>query len=308
MVRAVVAANRPSIDRRGGAVPARESVGARWLPRALLAAALALVVGPACKRQHYGVGEVPDLGYPTCPVEQGAAAAGSAAAANPAAWAPARVERRLRSGSNDTRQTIVERFSIERRGCLWAVTERQEWPMQIADVEALFDEQLRPVRVWRRITAPSSKRADGMADTKRFEFRTPNITIKHRSNEGRVAFEELRAPRKPEVLIGPGRGMISVWLRRARLKVGEKTREAVLDFRGVEKISDITLRRDPDVFVEGLGRTARVYTFLGRETVFADDDDVVIGDLAGLVPDDRAPGRAPPPMPTFQPIDPVGTP
>ncbi len=42
-----------------------------------------------------------------------------------------------------------------------------------------------------------------------------------------------------------------------------------------------------------MGRTVRVYTFFGKETVFADDNDVVIGDLAGMRPSDTAdPSRA----------------
>jgi hypothetical protein len=277
--------------------------------RGLALAALLLPLGlAACKRQHFPVGPVEELGYPSCPAGSGSGAPAAAASASPLEKTTTLVDRKLRSGEGDPRQTIVERFRVEKRGCLYALTTRQEWAMQIADVEVLYDEGLRPLRIWRRLTSPSSSRPDGSADIKRFDLRTPQITTKQRELTGRVSYEELRAPQKPTALIGPGRGIISMWLRRAKLQPGQKVREPALDFRGVEKVADTTLMRLPDQRVEGLGRVARVYTFLGRETVFADDDDMVLGDLAGLVPDERAPQPAPPAMPTFQPLDPVNTP
>jgi hypothetical protein len=66
--------------------------------------------------------------------------------------------------------------------------------------------------------------------------------------------------------------------------------------------------RQPDRHEESLGRTVRVYTIYGREAVFTDEHNVVIGDLAGLVPWDQSTLPAPPPMPTFQPADPRTTP
>jgi hypothetical protein len=265
-------------------------------PLALLATAVALLAAPACKRQHHATDRVPDLPYPTCP-------AGTD-------MAPAVVaDHRLRSGTGDTRQAIVEHYRIERRGCLFAVVTRQEWPMQIADVEVLYNEALEPLRIWRRLTIPGSKRPDGNADIKRFDFRTPEVTSKHRNDAGQIDAEILRGPKAvPKVLIGPGRGLISVWLRRARLAPGQKVREAALDFRGIEVISDVTLQRLPDVHLDWLGRTARLYTFLGREAIYADDDDNVIGDLAGLVLAEKASIAAPRSLPTFEPLDPVNTP
>ncbi|MCC6644908.1 MAG: hypothetical protein IT374_04965 [Polyangiaceae bacterium] len=262
--------------------------------RRALAAALALALGaslPSCKRQHYAAETLPELPYPTCegPTE-------------------ALYETTLMSGANDTRMPIVERFRWERRGCYFAAVVRQEWPAQIADVEVVYDGELRPLRAWRRLTMPHSPRADGGADTKSYELRTTPIGVRHRALSGAVDLETLRAPRAADVVVAAGRGVIGVWLAKAKLGVGEKTRAGVLDVRGVEKLEQGALERLPDRRVEALGRTVRVYTFFGKETVFADEHDRVIGDLAGLV-DARAAGRAvPPPMPTYAPIDPARTP
>lgn len=260
----------------------------------LLAAALLAAV-PACKRQHYPVDQVPDLGYPTCP--EGVDMAPSVI-----------VDRKLRSGTSDTRQPIVEHYRIEKRGCLFAAITRQEWPVQIADVEALYTEKLEPLRIWRRLTIPGSRRPDGNADIKRFDFRTPEITARHRDDKGQVDSEILRGPGRPAALLGPGRGILTMWLRKARLAPGQKVREPVLDFRGIEKISPVTLMRLPDQHLDWLGRSVRVYTFLGRETIFADENDTVLGDLAGLVLDEKAPPPSPRSMATFEPPDPVNTP
>lgn len=261
----------------------------------LLIAAALLLLAPACKRQHHAVDQIPELPYPSCP---------PGVDMTPSVL----VDRKLRSGQADTRQPIVERYRVEKRGCLVAAITRQEWPMQIADVEVLYQEDLTPLRIWRRQTVPGSKRPDGSPDFKRFDLRTPQITVKHRSDQGAVDFEELRGPGKPVALIGPGRGLLSLWIRRARLQPGQKIREIALDFRGVEKVAAVTLQRHPDRHLDWLGRTAQVYTVLGREAVFTDDDGFVLGDLAGLVLDEKAPGPSPKPMSTFEPPDPEHTP
>jgi len=86
-------------------------------------------------------------------------------------------------------------------------------------------------------------------------------------------------------------------------------REHVLDMRELlETLRPVTLRRDPDLYVAALGRTVRVYTVYGRESVFADESDTVIGDLAGMLPADRVTTPAPLPMPRYGEPDPVHTP
>jgi len=52
----------------------------------------------------------------------------------------------------------------------------------------------------------------------------------------------------------------------------------------------------------------RVYTFFGQDTVFADENDVVIGDLAGMRPDESLTTPEPSPLPTYGGADPVHTP
>jgi hypothetical protein len=91
--------------------------------------------------------------------------------------------------------------------------------------------------------------------------------------------------------------------------VGGRTTELVLDFRDmVESLEEAVLRRDPDMYEPSLGRSVRVYTFFGRETVFADEHDVVIGDLAGMRPSDSVPTPEPDAMPMYGEPDPAHTP
>lgn len=260
------------------------------------AAALVISAMPGCKRKHIPAASVEELGYPRCPP--------SGAEPKPPELL---ASGDLRSGSNDVRSTIVERFRIERRDCHVVATVRQEWPHQIADVEAVFDREGMPLRVWRRWTNPLSKRPDGNADLKRFDFRTPTISAKHRADTGVIDFEHIHGPR-PKALIGSGHGLLTMWIQRAKLEVGHKVREPAFDFRGVEVAKDVTLMRHADKDEPTLGRAVRVYTIYGREGVFTDENNVVIGDVAGLVPFDKSPLPMPRPMPSFEPPDPAGTP
>jgi hypothetical protein len=288
----------PSSSRRG---PQASIFAALFLAPLLLG-------GVGCKRKHVPADSIEELGYPTCPTSSAAALASGSGSAGAAPTAPTLVAQGdLRSGKNDTRGMVVEHYRIEKRDCLIVATVRQEWPHQIADVEAVFDADGLPLRVWRRWTNPLSRRPDGNADVKRFDFRTPTVSAKHQNDSGVVDFEHIHGP-KPRALIGSGHGLLTVWIQRAHLEVGQKLRESAFDFRGVETAKEVTLMRQPDRVEESLGRTVRVYTIYGREAVFTDEHDVVIGDLAGLVPWDLSTLPAPPPMPTFQPADPRTTP
>jgi hypothetical protein len=110
-------------------------------------------------------------------------------------------------------------------------------------------------------------------------------------------------------IVGPGRGIITAWLKRERLPVGGKTSELVLDFRDmIESLEMGTLERQEDLYEPSLGRRVRVYTFFGRETVFADDDDVVLGDLAGMRPSGSLSTPEPEPLPAYGGADPSHTP
>jgi len=180
-----------------------------------------------------------------------------------------------------------------------------------------YDASLAPLWAWKRMTIAGSKREDGNADTRRYELRTGDVFIKRRDPAGEVTLQKLlpggRAPipegAKLGALVGPGRGIITAWLQRAKLPVGAKTHELVLDFRDmVESLEEGLLERNEDRLEPSLGRTVRVYTFFGRETVFADENDVVVGDLAGLRPSDSLSTPEPPSLPAYGGPDPEHTP
>lgn len=253
------------------------------------------VVAMGCKRKHIAVASVPDFGYPSC--DGGVGGAGELLASGS-----------LRAGPNSNEPTVVERFELRRRECLTVLTGRQEWLRQSTDVEIVYDADLLPLRAWKRMTIPGVARADGSADIRRYELRGSEVTITRRVAGGATTYEILRGPR-PTVVIGPGRGLLTAWLRRARLQPGGAVREHVLDMREMlEKLAPVTLRRDQDLFVAAIGRTVRVYTVFGRETVFADEHDTVIGDLGGMLPSELVRSPAPPPMPMYGAPDPVHTP
>ena len=268
----------------------------RPLARPLALAACLLASAGCGRRQHFAVERVDELAYPGC-------ADGSDRGA-PEVLA----EERFRSGPTDTRGVLLERTRVERRGCLRVVTLRQVTGMQIADVEAVYDENLLPLRLWRRYAVPQPGKGAASTDLKRFDFRTPELSVKHRDEHAKIDFEVLRGKGGAPVraLIGPGRGLLTIWLWRAKLEVGQKLRERVLDFRGIEVLRDVTLMRHEDRDDAALGRRVRVYTIYGREPFFADENDVVLGDLAGLLP---AGPEVDPMLPVpLEAPDPIGTP
>jgi hypothetical protein len=184
-------------------------------------------------------------------------------------------------------------------------------------VEVRYDATLAPLWAWKRLTMAGSRRPDGNADIRRYELRTGDVFIKRRDPDGQLTLQKLlpggrRAVEpgtKVGAVVGPGRGVITAWLRRAHLAEGGKTRELVLDFRDmVESLEEATLERMPDQLEPSYGKKVRVYTFFGRETVFADDNDVVIGDLGGMRPSDTLSTPEPPSLPDFGGADPVHTP
>lgn len=270
----------------------------RWAQSLLVAAALGSVFAPlsfSCRRRHIPVASIPELPYPRCGERE--LPPGEVIASG-----------RMRPGPTSLDKNVVERFEIRRRDCLYVLTVRQEWPLGTADMEVVYDKDMLPLRAWKRMTLPGVPRADGYADIRRYELRTPEVTLKRRRPDGQVEREILRGPR-PKVIIGPGRAVLTMWIRRARLPVGGRVREVALDIREqVEQIREVTLRREPDLYQPWLGRTVRVYTIYGRESVFADDNDVVIGDLSGLRPAHLAGTPEPPSMPLYGTPDPVNTP
>jgi hypothetical protein len=266
----------------------------------LLLLALALSAA-GCKRKHVAIDAPTELAYPAC------ADAGALEVV---------AKQRLRSGPTMREKTVVESFEIDRDACHFVFRGREEWPLMSADVEVVYDADMVPLRAWKRMTIPGVPEADGKADIRSYELRAPSVTIK-RKTQGQVTFERLDPGGKTTPapgarvmgVIGPGRGVLSMWIRRSKLGVGEKRRELVLDFREmIETLAEVTLQREEDRFEPSLGKNVRVYTIYGREAVFTDENDVVIADLAGLRPADSLATPEPPPMPSYGPPDPIHTP
>jgi hypothetical protein len=253
------------------------------------------------------VAAVPELGYPACPQ-------GDAGADDPGVEVAAG---HLRSGPLSNERNVVERFGLRRTACGYTFRSRQEWPLAISDVEVRYDPGLEPIWVWKRMTIAGSPREDGSADIRRYDLRTGEVFIKRRDPDKHLLLEHLLAGGRMNVpagarvaaVVGPGRGIITPWLQRSHLAEGEKRRDLVLDFRDlVETLEMATLERNPDLVEESLGGSVRVYTFFGKETVFADEHDVVIGDLSGSRPSHSLPEPEPEPLPTYGGADPVHTP
>jgi hypothetical protein len=271
--------------------------------RAALGLSCTLLVVAACKK-HIPVTSVEEIPYPACTSEAGALVPFASG--------------HLRAGETAREKDVVERFHVDRDACGQYLFEgREEWHLMGADIEVVYDDKMMPLRAWKRMTIPGVTRPDGDADIRRYELRSRQPSIKRRDKDGHISYELLKIGGKtapPEgtriaAVIGPGRGVLTMWLKQAHLAVGQKRRDLVLDFREmVETLSDVTLTREPDQFEASIGKNVRVYTIYGREPVFADDNDVVIGDLAGLRPSASVSAPEPPPIPTYGPPDPIGTP
>ena len=202
----------------------------------------------------------------------------------------------------------VERFEVRRRDCLIVTTARLESPFELTDLEIVYDASGTPLRVWRRNTLAVTPHANGTPDIALYELRGDIPTLIHRTPDGSVTYQTLAGGR-PAAVISRARGLLTPWLQKANLQVGEAVHDVVIDLGTADLIrADAMLRREPDLARARLGRTVRVYTVYGRDAVFADDANVVIGDLAGLVPADRVRSPMPPPRPTFGGADPVHTP
>lgn len=218
------------------------------------------------------------------------------------------VERVLRSGPRMTDQDVVESYRFVREPCRIVATVLQTWGRGVSEVEVVYDLDFVPLRAWKRSHVPRRGGGIKLVDIRRYELRTDAANVLVGGGEAGTSRFWFRGG-KPIAVVGPGRGLLYAFIRSARLEVGEKVRGPVLDIRSpVESVQDVTLRRDPDRIDEVLGRRVRVYTIFGREPVFTDENDVVIGDLAGLVPASTVSGPPPRvPMPETPP-DPAHTP
>lgn len=217
------------------------------------------------------------------------------------------LERTLRSGPDMREPNVVERFELRRAGACRVLRVRQEWPLGTADVDVVYDADGLPLRVWKRTTMPDAQSPVGHRDLRVFDLTREPVELARRGPTGERRGETLRGAR-PRVVIAPGRGLLTAWIQRASLDVGERLRESALDVREpLAVIRDVTLQREPDQEVEGLGRV-RVYTIYGREPVFTDANDVIVGDMFGLRDASRLEGPLPDPMPDPGPFDPTTSP
>jgi hypothetical protein len=273
--------------------------------RRAVGVALALTCLVGCKRKHVPVDSVPELGFPACG-DAGVDETGTVVG-----------QGHLRAGPTAADQNVAERFELRRTSCGYTFQSRQEWPLAISDMEVRFDASLKPIWAWKRLTIAGSKREDGNADTRRYDLRTGDVFIKKRDAEGTLTLEKLLPGGRMDVppgakvgaVVGPGRGVITAWLQRAKLPVGRKVEELVLDFRDmIEQLEEGTLERNADLYEPSLGKTVRAYTFFGKETVFADENDVVIGDLAGMRPNDTLKTPEPEALPVYGKPDPARSP
>lgn len=244
-------------------------------------------------RKHVPVETLADLGYPSCDGK----VLGRAHVVG---------EALLRSGPSHSDKSIVERYGIYDNACQVIFGARQEWPLGTTDFEVVYDAALRPLRIWKRMTVPMLPNAGERAEIRSYELRSTPVGIKRRAGDGSISYEQLNGG-VPLAVVGPGRGILSMWIRRAKLQPGQRVRELVLDVRALEKIELVTLLREPDMQHPELGNV-RVYTYFGRETVFADEHDMVVGDLAGLRLDEKLTTPRPPAIPLFGVVDPVHTP
>ncbi|MGB0678500.1 MAG: hypothetical protein ACPGUV_02435 [Polyangiales bacterium] len=210
----------------------------------------------------------------------------------------------LRAGPWMRNRDVVERFVLYDRGCVYVMRVHQAWPLGISDVDAVFDRDYRPLRVWMRTMMPSRDgRRVAAQDTRLVEMRRLPVRFERRGRSDRRRARVL-AQTRPIAAIGPGRTLLTAWLRAAQLAPGNKERGPVLDLRGAPVVRPTTLVRRPDRWVRPLRRRLRVYTFLGRETIYADDNDTVVADLAGLWPASKVSAPMPPALPTGSALHP----
>lgn len=270
----------------------------RGAPRGVVVSALAFaLLATACiPLPRERVAEGSDEGYPTC--------------GHPALpEGEVLVRGELRAGPVMQTQGLVERFEVRRRDCVRVFSGNQTWAASSIDLDVVYDEETQlPLRAWKRIVSPAGGDS-ARVDIRRFEMRTPRVALTQTRLSGGLEHFLLRGAR-PQAVIGPGRGLLTMWLQRARLPVGGRVRETVLDIReSIEVVREVVLRRLDDREDPTIGRRVRVYTIYGREPIYADEDDVVVGDMMGLVPADRV--STPAAVPDFTspgPPDPANTP
>ena len=239
--------------------------------RALGVSVLTACALVACQPKHIEVGEEPELDYPTCTSldQDGSAPSGTLTVGA------------LQGTEGMIERGLVERYEIRKMSCGFRFRSAQRWGGGHTEVEMIYDPNWKPLRAWRRMSAPGPRNTERL-DVRRYELRTPEPRIRKVTTDGVLGFEHLRG-KFPQVFVAPSRASIVVWVRKARLEAGQKERVPALDFREpLEKMRDVTLKREADRYQPEFGRNVRVYTLYGREAYFFDEENNLLGDLAGV--------------------------
>ncbi len=175
----------------------------------------------------------------------------------------------------------METLELRSDPCGFEIRAQQEWSLGHSEIVAAFDPQRRVQRVWKRNTMPGRGDISTRSDLRVFRIRDAGVVLRQRRPLADIENFVLRG-RMPNALIAPGRLSLTMWLQKANLAVGGRVREPVLDVRErIELLRDVTLQRLADTEVEGLG-TVRVYTIYGREPVYANQQNVIVGDMMGM--------------------------
>jgi len=274
----------PSVPRSGAREYRRGGRVLGWV-------GLALCLLSGCPRlPRERVETIAERPYPSC-----------SASDAPALVAP--VARDLRAGPVMPDDSVTEHYEYAARGCHVVFSMRQEWAMGSTDIEVVFDANLHPLRVWRRATAVGPQPVPLRTEYRRYDLRGERVEMLERTGDGSER-RFLIGTGIPHVVLAAGRGLVTAWLRRSHLEVGGRVREPVLDIRETpERVRDVTLMRLEDRDDAVLGRV-RVYTIYGREPIFADDTDAVVGDLMGLWPAERVSTPRPTPLTSDGPANP----
>jgi hypothetical protein len=193
------------------------------------------------------------------------------------------VARELVAGPIMREQTVVERYSIARHGDCLVGRVYLRWKLGDTALEVVWDRDRNPVAAYKRMSYPG--------EPERFEERgyrmseTESVMVRVASHEiERFRFRGAR----PTAIVPTGRGLFSVAFgRHLELGVGESARDTVIDLRRlVERVEPGSTRRDPAREHEFTSEPLLTFTFMGRDTIYADSRGYVMGDLAGLVATD----------------------
>lgn len=209
------------------------------------------------------------------------------------------------------RQGAIESSTVEqmvlREGPQGSVARvRVDRPLQRITYDAVYDAAGKPLRFWRRVSVPGVLPA--RIDVRLFELRTQPIAISHRDPDGARDFAQMRRNESPIALIGEAFSLLTPWIRHANLAVGGVVRGRSLDTDKGGVMRNAALRRSEDMNMPEHGGRVRVYRVYGRDVVFANDQNIVVGSLSGFVSIDPNGPAMPPQASEDERVDPTRTP